>query len=166
MHGSGFNQAALQRGQRVIGISWGHIVHIRHVSQNHWNVVECFFWLCNLCLSSCGGHSFVTCHESVFICVSTELHTFLMEFYRRPPSDYLSRYLLLFSRDLHFSRLQTATIKCSDCKISKFSLFLFPTGGERKSAPKGRESKEPGEERSRPCSASSWYEAENKSLFS
>lgn len=47
-----------------------------------------------------------------------------------------------------------------------FSLLLFPAGADCKSATKGRESKEPGQERSRACSASSWYEAENKSLFS
>lgn len=44
--GGVFIQAALQGGQSVIGISWGHIVHIQHVSQNHWNVLECFFRLC------------------------------------------------------------------------------------------------------------------------
>lgn len=42
MHGSGFIQAALQGGLRVIGMSWGYIVHIRRVSQNQWNVLDCF----------------------------------------------------------------------------------------------------------------------------
>lgn len=75
--GAAFIQAALQGGQSVIGISWGHIVHIRRVSQNHWNVLECFFSVFATCVYSLvGDHSFVICHKSVFIFVSTELHTF------------------------------------------------------------------------------------------
>lgn len=59
---------------RVSGISYGYILHIRLVGQNHWNVLECFSWLFSLCLRSHGGHCFVTCHKPVFISVSTALH--------------------------------------------------------------------------------------------
>lgn len=38
-----------------------------------WNV---FFWLCNLCLQSCGAPLIVTCQKSDFIRVSTDKHLF------------------------------------------------------------------------------------------
>lgn len=41
--------------------------------------------------------------------------------------------------------------------------LLFSTGADGWGARNGREREEPGPERSRPCSESSWYEAENKS---
>lgn len=54
MHESGFIQAALQGGQRVIGMSLEYIVHIRHVSQNHWNVLD-FFNGFAICVYSLAG---------------------------------------------------------------------------------------------------------------
>lgn len=63
-------------GQSVIGVSWGHIVHIRCVSQNP---LECFFLPAAQPVFTLWGmreRSFVTCRKSVFVSVSTERHTF------------------------------------------------------------------------------------------
>lgn len=155
--------AARQRGQRVIGISWGSVVHIRLVHQNRWNVWECFLWLCNLCLKSCGSHSFVTCHKSVFISVSTQLHTFLMEIYQRP--------LMTNLRDIFF--FVSLWLPCcfsvsAMAKSSSFSFFfLFPLQvlSVRVQEKEGR-ARSLGRRDPVRAAQSSWYEVENKSLFS
>lgn len=84
------------------------------------------------------------------------------------PEDYLSKSHFFYFHEIYIFLTKNCSNQKQCLPKFKFPVFLFPTGADckKRTVRKGRESKETGEERSRPCSASSWYEAENKSHFS
>lgn len=112
------------------------------------------------CFATCVyPHVMPTCYESLFISVSAELHTLSMILLMSPEN-----YSCIYPSYCHFSGLLTDTVKGS--QSSNFLYSYFPQVLTVREQEKEGRGKGPGEERSHPRSASSWYEVENKSLFS
>lgn len=149
--------STLCNNQCVICILWGYVVHIRCVSQKHWDVLKCLFPALQpvFTLTSCPPVM------NLFISVSAELHT-LTVILLMSPENYSS----IYPSYCHFSGLLTDTVKGSGSQSSSFLYSYFPQVLTVREQEKEGRGKGPGEERSRPRSASSWYEVENKSLFS
>lgn len=114
------------------------------------------------CFATCVyPHVMPTCYESLFISVSAELHTLSMILLMSPEN-----YSCIYPSYCHFSGLLTDTVKGSGSQSSNFLYSYFPQVLTVREQEKEGRGKGPGEERSHPRSASSWYEVENKSLFS
>lgn len=155
-HGSGFIYIVQQSvcDLHLMGVCCSH-----PVCQS--KTLGCFEMFVS-CFATCVyPHVMPTCYESLFISVSAELHT-LTVILLMSPENYSS----IYPSYCHFSGLLTDTVKGSGSQSSSFLYSYFPQVLTVREQEKEGRGKGPGEERSRPRSASSWYEVENKSLFS